>query len=606
VTEQRPDRPLDGLDDAALRALVATETDGRPPDELLARTMAQVRTTPQVRRPLRLRGWRLPALVLAAAALGMAGLAALLAGQATPQVSPAPTGASPLLTVQPSSSPLGPHFEGSGIAFDYPSTWRVQPAPPASFGGGGFIAILSRGLPACPASPQPSSTASTGEPCPLSLDLTSGAATLEVAVAAGSAGQGTPLTIESMLATLSFPTSAQPSPAPLDVARYPGGVPETLDGQPVLVDLAAAAHLRATTDATPFLIGGWFDDGTTLLCTGGPPPDPSPLFDRGCGSGPVPPSAALPPLYWNGQRLPDGRSIAVLRVHTHDPLAAGCKPENRALCDAVPVVDAVLWTGDEGSTTAPFTVQDAMTWVGSVDAKETRTVGPNTTMQLQRQLFVTPRTCPSPWPNAVFELHGDPRFGLIAVYPSTAERESAQGSATGDPSGCALDPRIVRPGEARWVGQDNLLILAFGDAAAAAAKGALGVGPSAPLPVPIAGLDESYRAVYDYESARSAGMSDSEAPPQLGYNDAGWQALADRRAAADALEFVIGPGAPATRALVGPANWADITQYAAKGTATVYTVDHPSSTDPSLRTEILIAYADSSGMGWHLLQKAAP
>jgi hypothetical protein len=656
VSERRSELPPDGLDDAALQTLVAAETAGRPPDDLLERTMTRVRAEPQLRRSRRLRRWSLPALGLAAA-LGLAGLAGLMGGLATPQVSPQPTSSSPSPTGGPSASPLGPQFEGSGIAFEYPSTWRLERATAASFGAG-FIALLSRGLPACPTSPVPSSAAGGGQPCPLSLPLPAGAATLEVVVGAGFGGQGTSITIgeraftlfeaspdpsakqqlawatrwpgrqrdsvlflattgsadaaavrrdvESMLATLTFPASAEPSAAPPEVARYPGGVPETLGGEPVLVDLAAATHLRATTDATPFLIGGWFDDGTTVLCTGGIPPDPSPLFNRGCGSGPVPPSAALPPLYWHGQRLPDGRSIAVLRVHTHDPLAAGCKPENRALCDGVPVVDAILWTGDEGSATAPFTVQDAMTWVGSVDAKETRTVAPNTTAQLQRELFVTPRTCPSPWPNAVFELHGDPRFGLIAVYPSTAERESAQGSVTGDPSGCALDPRIVRPGSAGWIGQDNLLILAYGDGAAAAAKGALGVGPSAPLPVAIAGLDESYRAVYDYESARSAGMYDTEAPPELGYNDVGWTTLADRRAAADALAFVIGPGVPATRALVGPANWSQVSRYAMKGTATVYTVDHPSSTDPALRTEILTAYEDSAGMGWHVLQTAAP
>lgn len=656
MSERRTVRVPDGLDDAALRALVAAETGGHPPDDLLERTMIRVRATPQHRRPRRVRRWQLPALGLAAA-LGLAGLAGLVGGLATPQVSPEPTSSSPLSTASPAASPLGPTFEGAGIAFEYPSTWQVQPATAAALGTG-FVALLSRGLPACPASPGPVSTAPLGQPCPLSLPLSAGAATLEVAVAAGFGGPGTPLTIggraftlfqaspdpsakqelawatrwpgrqrdsvlflattgsadasdvrrdvESMLATLAFPASAQPSPAPADVARYPGGVPETLGGEPVLVDLAAAAHMRATADASPFLIGGWFDDGTTAQCTGGPPPDPSPLFNYGCTSGPVPPSGAFSPLYWNGHRLPDGRSIAVLRVHTHDPLAAACKPENHALCDAVPVVDAVLWTGDPGSATAPFTVQDAMTWLGSVTPKEVRQTAPNATMQLQRDLFVTPRVCPSPWPTAVFEVHGDPRFGLIAVYPSTAARATAQATVTGDPSGCPLDPRIVRPGDMRWLGQDNLLILVYGDAAEAAAKGALGVGPRASLPVPIAGLDESYRAVYDYESARSAGTYDREAPPGLSYNDPGWTALADRRAAANALAFVIGPGAPATRALVGPANWSQISQYAAKGTATVYTVDHPSSTDPALRTEILTAYEDSQGLGWHLLQTAAP
>ena len=89
-------------------------------------------------------------------------------------------------------------------------------------------------------------------------------------------------------------TSA-PSPAAAGpTGRSTGGIPETLDGQPVLIGLAAAVHAHGTTDATAFLVGGWFNDASMYTCSGGGAigRDPSPLL-TGCATGI---GAASPPV----------------------------------------------------------------------------------------------------------------------------------------------------------------------------------------------------------------------------------------------------------------------------------------------------------------------
>ncbi len=56
--------------------------------------------------------------------------------------------------------------------------------------------------------------------------------------------------------------------------RYPGGIPRVIGDEPVLVGLDAQARWRDATDATTFLVGGWFDSRSNLFCSGARAPGP--------------------------------------------------------------------------------------------------------------------------------------------------------------------------------------------------------------------------------------------------------------------------------------------------------------------------------------------
>ena len=152
----------------------------------------------------------------------------------------------------------------------------------------------------------------------------------------------------------------------------PDGTPAWIEGQPVLRVPAAIERLASATDSTPFLVGGWYNVPLGLTCGAPDPNQPtSPLLPYSCGGpfltdfrfiqgqspslevGPSPPFLSVVPLDlpvsglgsndpWPGQ--------IVLRVHTHDPQAAGCAPSIRARCTQAVIVDAVLWKGESTLT----------------------------------------------------------------------------------------------------------------------------------------------------------------------------------------------------------------------------------------------------------------
>ena len=406
-----------------------------------------------------------------------------------------------------------------------------------------------------------------------------------------------------MAPTSSTPIASLGSPvASPDSGRDPTGIPTTLDGQPVNIGLAAVVHALTTTDAKPFLVGGWFNDARALTCSGGIGRDPSPLLS-GCATvvgGDSPWGQSFPgpqgPMYWDGHELPGRVGPSIVKVHTHDSRSAGCRAENRAQCRSVLVVDDVLWTGDEWTTTAPLSVVAAVGRLGGLNILSQFPTGPKGFLSVGRHVFTAPlaQPCPSPWPHEVFELHADPRFGVLAVFPDEAARTAAQGQLDPASPGCGDDPRVIRPDAATWVGVQNVLAQVFGADAAAHAEASLGGHePDRYLPLPAASLDESYRVVDDAEAARAAGFLDAEAlAVDRASNDwfPTYQQATYRRFTAHALTYVIGEGTAVTQTNVDAATWAAIKAAAVPGTARLYVVGHPDSTDPALGTEAVVAY----------------
>lgn len=415
------------------------------------------------------------------------------------------------------------------------------------------------------------------------------------------------------------PTTAAPSPSS-DVGRYPSGIPTTFDGQQVFLGFGAVLHARTTTNATPFLVGGWFGDGSMSVCTGGVGRDPSPLLS-GCatvvgGDSPFGGAYLWPgpqgQLYWDDQHLSNNQGPAIVQVHTHDSRAAACRPDSQAECQAVLVVDHVLWSGDAWTRAVPLSVSDAIRRLGSVNILEDFPIGTNATGVAQRFIFPTPHlaACPAPWPREVYDLHGDPRFGLVAIFPDVASRQAAEATSLV----CLPDDRIVRPTPAAWVAVQNVLVLTYGGSQVGDAVRAVLTSTTAQpprLPFPSAGLDESYRVVVDFEASRAANnLSVSPAPAQStgdGYN--AYVEATYQRYEANALGYVIGPGEPATATNVGATVWASLTKAAVPGTPRVFEVDHPSATDPAFRRERLVAYEVNgpAAASWGLMSlDAAP
>jgi hypothetical protein len=419
-------------------------------------------------------------------------------------------------------------------------------------------------------------------------------------------------------------TSMGPSAsgAATSTGRTASGIPETLDGQPVLIGLAAAVQADATTDASPFLVGGWFNDASMNTCSGGGAigRDPSPLL-TGCATGI---GAASPPVdgsavgfgkhvFWDGKQLPNGRAPAIVRVHTHDTRATKCRADSRVVCNAVLVVEKVLWAGDAWTDATPVSVVDAVRTLESITIITEIKTGPQSTLSVQRRLFTTPldAQCPSPWPHEVFQLRGDPRFGLIAIFPDEQARIDAQAALDPTTPGCATDGRIERPAPATWAAHGNVLVLVYGDDIRARTEAALdGSGDSGRYtPFPPASLDEAYRVVDDAEAGRATGSGDGEWLLDSGKGDGGVN-IEDlyRRFQANAVDYTISDGRLVTKADVSAELWRELQLGAVPGTARLFVVDHPAATTPALRTETIVAFRllDPGVDTWSLIVVPAP
>jgi len=260
-------------------------------------------------------------------------------------------------------------------------------------------------------------------------------------------------------------------------------------------------------------------------------------------------------MYWNGHHLPGGLGPSIVKVHTHDPRSAACLADNLATCQAILVVDDVVWTGDAWTNATPMSVAQAARRLAAFTISTNVPMAPSGTLVVQRHVFMTPRAeaCPGPWPHEVFELHGDPQVGLVAIFPDEAARSKAQETLNPAAPGCATDPRIIRPAAASWVGTQNILVLVYGADVGSALQAALvgtGWNPTFVAPFPPTGLDESYRVVNDAEAARENGTFNADHSLSNGAVDEAYQNYVQetyRRFTANALSLR-DRGSPASHA----------------------------------------------------------
>jgi hypothetical protein len=436
------------------------------------------------------------------------------------------------------------------------------------------------------------------------------------------------------LATAS-PPSVGPIPTPTatpEPARSASGIPLELDGQPVYVGLAGAVRAARSADDTPFLVGGWFQDGFMKQCEA---IGPWPRLLSQCGSqigadGWTSFTGPQGRFFWpgaqgivegvvgSGLRLPNDVGPAIVRVHTHDAQAASCPEESnlRPRCQQVMVVDAVLWTGDEWTDASPLTVMNAATLVAGQGIRERITLHDKSILTVDRRVAITPPAapCPWPWPHQTYVIREDPRFGALLVFPTEAARIAAQPALAGGDLSCVVDPRVVRPGPPRWLAFENLLLLVFDEAAADALTASL-TGKAKPLdsiPFPPASLDEAYRVVDDAEARRAMGDFGGDAILYGERSADDWyshfQEDTYRRLEANALTYVIGPKRRIAVADIPPGDWAWIRTSAVASSLRLFVVDHPDSTDPALAREYVVAYRWRADLGgaWDVIAVSPP
>jgi hypothetical protein len=176
--------------------------------------------------------------------------------------------------------------------------------------------------------------------------------------------------------TLQTSPLLSPTPSPDRYAlagRYEDGIPRTFDGQPVLRWSDALALRLTAKDDTPFLVAAWLDVITGPMSCPAMSVDPSApdsWTSNVCTGETVSAEAGGP--YSNGEEASfrfiqsyPSTGPAILRVHVHDPRAVQCGTQ-RAICDAMLVVESVVWSGDSYTAPEPLTVADVIAAASSV------------------------------------------------------------------------------------------------------------------------------------------------------------------------------------------------------------------------------------------------
>jgi hypothetical protein len=156
------------------------------------------------------------------------------------------------------------------------------------------------------------------------------------------------------------PSADAPTPelgVGLVTARYPDGLPARMGDVPVRRGSEALDFAATRSDAQPFLVTGW------VTYWGGPTSCPLQIGDvswaRDCqrarfadraggSSGAI--SDAITFRYVLDQ-VHTGPVVA--EVHVHDPRAVSCRTAEPA-CDAMMVVDRIVWEGDAATAAAPL------------------------------------------------------------------------------------------------------------------------------------------------------------------------------------------------------------------------------------------------------------
>jgi hypothetical protein len=422
-------------------------------------------------------------------------------------------------------------------------------------------------------------------------------------------------TVASAVTGPSFETT---SPNP-ETPYHPGGIPISIDGEPVLVGLDTQRRLAEATDDTPFLAGGFSWYGP-IICSGGIGlSDPNPLGARGCPTHDI---AGLPgELFVPSGRIEIGDVPLVARVHTNDPGAESCLPHTIDRCRERVVLDAIVWQGDDATRSSPLGPREAIGRVLNIAFADRRVAADGATYYVDEPRFVMPISCTAPWPALVYAVRGDPRLGLLAIFRDEATRASFQAATARSASASCLDSPIDRPSPPHWIGQDNILVLAFADDATASEfaaqldwkDGALRNTISLPDP----SIDRSLETLIDYLDSRAAGPNVEGDAPRLTFGptpayahgtpaidvDAGWSADVMRRYEADALDGVVElvTDAPTTTQL------GDAGLFVHQSDATrvwVYRVTYPGATDARLAEETFAIFQvpDSTSRDWYIVR----
>lgn len=225
--------------------------------------------------------------------------------------------------------------------------------------------------------------------------------------------------------------------------RFADGIPGDIDDQPVNRAADARAFANAYTDATPFLLGGWYVGPRPVSCPA--PMDPHPLA-WSCGPamlGERPGTGVL--VLGPAPKIPEGP--VVIAAHVHDPAANACLPENRARCQTTIVVDRLVWAGDEVTNTAPISIQDVVTALRQDIA--------GFTVEVDRPA----RNCDPGWPRISWVSNSAIGVTNVLVFPTIADREAVDqnfrsGGWTGI-DGCSVD---VYGDPWQWVAVDNVMV----------------------------------------------------------------------------------------------------------------------------------------------------
>lgn len=421
------------------------------------------------------------------------------------------------------------------------------------------------------------------------------------------------------------PGAVATAPEFVDSDRYPGGFPRRLDGQPVLVGLDARFFAARVPDDRHFLFGGWFDSRISQICSGGiGPVDPNPLGARGC-----PPYTVEGAPGWlhfpEGVTLPQGDGPIVVEAHTRDPSAPTCLPEHRVWCSEKVVIDAVRWFGDGMTVAIPFGPNEARRRVLRLAIGEGRVQPDGAIAHVSADVFDVAIACPAPWPAYVFRLHGDPRHGLIAVFPDVVSREAFEKAVDPTRALACLGTPFARPAAPRWLALENFVVLTFGDDAfVAALERAMTAGQNEQLPfvpMPVAPAELTEQTLFDYLSARSAGLIRNawgerladpfgEIEPADPLRDAvtdryeGWIRDMLRRHAARALAGEVERlDIPLDAGRIGPEAHAFLAQNRATD-AKLYRVTYRGSADADLAVEEFVVYRipESTFKDWMALR----
>ena len=219
---------------------------------------------------------------------------------------------------------------------------------------------------------------------------------LALAVVSGPLGHGLAPIAGSKggnLGGTSMATTSPSSPGESAPASGPnvGGIPETVNGEPVLMGSAASAAFQNSTDDSPILVGGWLN-GSQIYCAAftstwrwstcygysllsRPMTGVSQIaVARGLSDAPI-------------DTVPEGSVLPiVLRVHTHDP---NCPSGTRIDCAHLPVLDAIVWKGSVEPMPSPASTQPP-SGISKQDAiasalrfaRESSTVSPKTVSAL--------------------------------------------------------------------------------------------------------------------------------------------------------------------------------------------------------------------------------